>query len=135
MKKLEIMSKQNIAGLWFLGVIFLLSSCKKDGTDYKVVNPVAPEFHVVVVTDDNNVDKVPDATVTLYKTQDDLDNNTNAFLTKTTGTDGEAVFTKDELKDPGVYYVRASKNTLSGTKESLYLLLNDGKNYLFVKIQ
>lgn len=129
------MSKRNIAGLWLMAVIFLLSSCKKDGTTYNVLNPVAPEFHVVVVTDDNNVDKVADATVTLYKTQDDMDNNTNVFLTKQTDSNGEAVFTKDELKDPGVYYVQASKGTLSGTKESLYLLLNDGKNYLFVKIQ
>ena len=129
------MSKQNIVGLWLLAVVFSLGSCKKDGTTYKVVNPVAPEFHVVVVTDDNNVDKVADATVTLYKTQDDLENNTNVFLTKQTENNGEAVFTKDELKDPGVYYVKASKGSLSGTKESLYLLLNDGANYLFVKIQ
>ena len=76
------MSKQNIVGLWLLAVVFSLGSCKKDGTTYKVVNPVAPEFHVVVVTDDNNVDKVTDATVTLYKTQDDLENNSNVFLTK-----------------------------------------------------
>ena len=129
------MSKRNIAGLWLLLAVFLLSSCKKDGTTYEVVKPVAPEFHVVVVTDDNNVDKVPDATVTLYKTQDDLENNSNVFLTKQTESNGEAVFTKDELKDPGVYYVRASKNTMTGTKESQYLLLNDGENYLFVKIQ
>ena len=129
------MSKQIIAGLSLLMAVFLLNSCKKDGTTYEVVNPVAPEFHVVVVTDDNNVDKVPDATVTLYKTQDDLENNSNVFLTKQTESNGEAVFTKDELKDPGVYYVRASKNTMIGTKESQYLLLNDGKNYLFVKIQ
>jgi hypothetical protein len=129
------MSKPIIAGLSLLMAVFLLNSCKKDGTTYEVVNPVAPEFHVVVVTDDNNVDKVPDATVTLYKTQDDLENNSNVFLTKQTESNGEAVFTKDELKDPGVYYVRASKNTMIGTKESQYLLLNDGKNYLFVKIQ
>ena len=90
---------------------------------------------MVVVADDNNVDKVADATVTLYKTQDDLDNNTNVFLTKQTESNGEAIFTKDELKDPGVYYVRASKDSLTGTKESLYLLLNNGENYLFVKIQ
>jgi len=129
------MSRPIIAGLSLLMAVFLLNSCKKDGTTYEVVNPVAPEFHVVVVTDDNNVDKVPDATVTLYKTQDDLENNSNVFLTKQTESNGEAVFTKDELKDPGVYYVRASKNTMIGTKESQYLLLNDGKNYLFVKIQ
>lgn len=129
------MSKQNIAGLSLLVIIFLFSACKKDGTSYNVVNPTPPEFHVVVVTDDNNVDKVADATVNLYKTQEDLDKNTNVFLTKQTESNGEAVFTKDELKDPGVYYVRASKGALSGTKESLYLLLNDGKNYLFVKIQ
>ena len=129
------MSRPIIAGLSLLMAVFLLNSCKKDGTTYEVVNPVAPEFHVVVVTDDNNVDKVPDATVTLYKTQDDLENNSNVFLTKKTESNGEAVFAKDELKDPGVYYVRASKNTMIGTKESQYLLLNDGKNYLFVKIQ
>lgn|SRR5690348_9072753 len=129
------MSKQIIAGLSLLMAVFLLNSCKKDGTTYEVVNPVAPEFHVVVVTDDNNVDKVPDATVNLYKTQGDLDNETNVFLTKKTDSNGEAVFTKDELKDPGVYYVQATKDALSGEKESMYLLLNDGKNYLFVKIQ
>jgi len=129
------MSRPIIAGLSLLMAVFLLNSCKKDGTTYEVVNPVAPEFHVLVVTDDNNVDKVPDATVTLYKTQDDLENNSNVFLTKKTESNGEAVFAKDELKDPGVYYVRASKNTMIGTKESQYLLLNDGKNYLFVKIQ
>lgn len=129
------MSKQNIASLSLLVIIFLFSACKKDGTSYNVVNRTSPEFHVVVVTDDNNVDKVADATVNLYKTQEDLDNNTSVFLTKQTESNGEAVFTKDELKDPGVYYVRASKDALSGTKESRYLLLNDGANYLFVKMQ
>jgi hypothetical protein len=129
------MSKQNIIALWFLSLVCLFISCKKDGTTYKVVNAVPPEFHVVVVTDDNNVEKVAGATVTLYKTQEDIDNNSNPFLSRETGSDGEAGFTKDDLKDEGIYFVKAEKTPMTGTKASQYLLLNDGINYLYVKIQ
>lgn len=130
------MSKRNSIGkLWFLGVLCLLIACKKDGTTYDIIKETPPEFHVVIVTDDNHVEKVSGATVTLYKTQADLDNNANAYLTKESGSDGEAVFTKDELKDQGIYYAKAVKAAMSGSKPSQYLLLNDGINYLFVKIQ
>lgn len=77
------MSKQNsIAGLCFLSFFILIVACKKNGTTHNVINSTPPELHVVVVTDDNHVEKVADATVTLYKTQEDLDNNTNVYLAK-----------------------------------------------------
>ncbi len=37
--------------------------------------------------------------------------------------------TKAELKDQGVYFVKAEKPPMSGTKASQYLLLNDGINF------
>jgi hypothetical protein len=130
------MSKQNSsARLWFVSFFILIVACKKDGTTYKIINSTPPEFHVVVVTDDNHVEKVAEATVALYKTQEDLDSNTNVYLTKKTGSNGEAVFTKAELKDQGIYFAKAEKMPMSGSNESQYLLLNDGINYLFVKIE
>lgn len=130
------MSKQNsIAGLCFLSFFILIVACKKNGTTHNVINSTSPELHVVVVTDDNHVEKVADATVTLYKTQEDLDNNTNVYLAKKSGSNGEAVFTKDELKDQGIYFAKAEKIPMSGSKASQYLLLNDGINYLYVKIE
>lgn len=115
--------------------IGVMIGCTKNGTETDIINTTPPEFHVVVVTDDNNTEKVAGATVQVYKTQEDLDAGSNIYLTKQTDANGEAAFTKDEIKDRGVYYVKAVKDAMAGNKQSQYLLLNDGVNYLFVKIQ
>ena len=126
---------KTIQSFFLVLMIGTLLGCTKNGTTYDVISTTPPELHVVVVSDDNNTVKVGGATVTLYKSQEDLDSDTNAYLTKQTGENGEAAFTKDELKNGGFYYAKAMKDVLTGSKQSQYLLLNDGINYLYVKIQ
>lgn len=126
--------KRNVLFL-SLWLMMALAACTKNGAEPDVISVTPPEFHVVVVADDNNTQKVPEATVFVYKSEEDMNNETNVFLTKQTDSKGEAAFTKDEIKDKGVYFVKASKDAMAGSKASQYLLLNDGINYLFVKIQ
>src|SRR5687768_221783 len=96
--------------------ITVFAACTKNGEKVDIIKTTPPEFRVVVVTDDNNTEKVAGATVSVYKTQEDLTNNTNVFLTKSTDDKGEAAFTKDELKDKGIYYVKAEKDAMQGNK-------------------
>ena len=75
--------------LFVLAAMIFLAACTKNGTDYSVIKTTPPELHVVVVSDDNNTVKVAGATVTLYKSQTDLENSSNAIATKESGSDGE----------------------------------------------
>lgn len=119
-------------------IIFSISivSCDRSGIFEEFQKSTPWEFHVQVFNDDNMTQTVSDALVNIYKTKEGRDNNTNIFLTRNTGADGEAVFSLkdfepglDAQKSKGIYYVRVEKNGIIKNDITRYLLMNDGHTY------
>ncbi|WP_286833745.1 MULTISPECIES: hypothetical protein [unclassified Proteiniphilum] len=115
--------------------IFIVS-CDRSGIFEEFQKATPWEFHVQVFNDDNMTQTVADAVVNIYKTKEDRDGNTNIFLTRNTGENGEAVFSLkdfepglDVQKSKGIYYVRVEKNGIVKNDITRYLLMNDGHTY------
>lgn len=115
--------------------IFIVS-CDRSGIFEEFQKATPWEFHVQVFNDDNMTQTVADAVVNIYKTKEDRDGNTNIFLTRNTGENGEAVFSLkdfepglDVQKSKGIYYVRVEKNGIVKNDITRYLLMNDGQTY------
>ncbi|MDD2246673.1 MAG: hypothetical protein PHI70_01745 [Proteiniphilum sp.] len=115
--------------------IFMVS-CDRSGIFEEFQKATPWEFHVQVFNDDNMTQTVADAVVNIYKTKEDRDGNTNIFLTRNTGENGEAVFSLkdfepglDVQKSKGIYYVRVEKNGIVKNDITRYLLMNDGQTY------
>ncbi|WP_286922861.1 hypothetical protein [Proteiniphilum sp. UBA5375] len=111
-------------------------SCDRSGIFEEFQKATPWEFHVQVFNDDNMTQTVADAVVNIYKTKEDRDGNTNIFLTRNTGENGEAVFSLkdfepglDVQKSKGIYYVRVEKNGIVKNDITRYLLMNDGHTY------
>lgn len=113
-------------------ILFFFASCDRDMV-FDTISVTPPELHVFVWNANGNA--VNGATVTVYKSMDDLNNGTNQLISATTGSDGKAVFTKNDLKEPGKFYVKAVSNDVTANKETPYLLLNDGHTYLNITLQ
>lgn len=112
-------------------ILFFFASCDRDMV-FDTISVTPPELHVFVWN--ASEDAVNGATVTVYKSMDDLNNGTNQLVSVTTGSDGKAVFTKDDLKEPGRFYLKAVSNDLTANKETPYMLLNDGHTYLNITL-
>ena len=112
-------------------ILFFFASCDRDMV-FDTISVTPPELHVFVWNASGNA--VNGATVTVYKSMDDLNNGTNQLVSVTTGSDGKAVFTKDDLKEPGRFYLKAVSNDLTANKETPYMLLNDGHTYLNITL-
>lgn len=112
-------------------ILFFLASCDRDMV-FDTISVTPPELHVFVWSANGNA--VNGATVTVYKSMDDLNNGANQLSSATTGSEGKAVFTKDNLKEPGRFYVKAVSNDLTANKETPFMLLNDGHTYLNITL-
>lgn len=111
-------------------------SCDRSGIFEEFQKTTPWEFHVQVFNDDNMTQTVAETVVNIYKTKEDRDNNTNIFLTRNTGANGEAVFTLkdfqpdlDPQKAKGIYYLRVEKEGIIINDITRYLLMNDGHTY------
>ncbi len=113
-------------------IILFFASCERDIV-FEVISETPPELHVIVKDADAN--KVSGAIVTVYKSADDRDNSSGQLASVTTNGDGKAVFTEDNLKEPGIFYLRVESNNLTALESTPYLLLNDGHTYFNVTIQ
>ncbi|MBN1986303.1 MAG: hypothetical protein JW761_08365 [Prolixibacteraceae bacterium] len=116
----------------FVALILFFASCERDLV-FDTISVTPPELHVLVSDPDGN--KLSGATVTIYKSADNATNNTDAIATVSTDTDGKAVFTEEELKEPGIFFVKAETNDISVIKETPYMLLNDGHTYVNIILQ
>lgn len=121
--------------------IFLFS-CDRSGIFEEFQKSIPWEFHLQVFSDDNQTQPVSDATVKIFKTQADRDNNTNVFLSGTTGADGKTIFTfkdfqpdLDAEKSKGIYYLRIEKDDLTVLDITRYLLMNDGHTHHFIVLK
>ncbi len=115
--------------------VFALFSCDRT-FDTDIESKTPPELHVIV----QDVDETPleGADVSIYNDEEDYTDESNELSTKTTNDEGKVIFTKDDLEEPGIFYVRATYETLdnSGSNiETPYLLLNDGHTYFYTTVE
>jgi len=125
--------------LIFAAFIILFTSCDRD-MDFDVISVTDPSLTVIAETKTVNgtsttYTKVSGATVKIYNNEADYNANGTPLVTKTTSTDGKAVFTKAELIAKGNFYVRVTSGTLTGSGKTPYLLLNDGETSFFIELK
>ncbi|HDJ33239.1 MAG TPA: hypothetical protein ENF21_03965 [Bacteroidetes bacterium] len=118
-----------------IALILGIMGCER-GYEIETVSETKPELHVFV-QDDLSV-AVAGATVIIYKNEDDYNNQANALASKSTDAEGKAVFTKSELKEPGIFYVYASEGSRTNAASTIatpYMLLNDGHTFFYTVIE
>lgn len=122
--------KKYLYAILLLGIIF--SACDREYEE-DIISTTPPELHIVVTNSDGTA--ASGATINIYKSVEDFNNQNSAFLTKNTDGEGLAVVTGEELGNPGVYYVVAEKDGNSLGKETPYLLLNDGQTRFEIQFE
>ena len=127
-------------------VVLLLAllpvSCDRSGIFEEFQQEIPWNFCVVAVSDDNRTQPISGATVEIYKSSADRDNGV-VFLSKTTDSKGEALFTFDEFNKDGKgaealkgnYYLKVTSGTLPKEETTLYLLINSGTTYHWVVLK
>ena len=124
--------------IFIAAIVFLFASCNRDMVfDTKTVTE--PSLTVVVETQTGSgstitYTKVNGAVVNLFNNETDFNANATPFKSKTTGQDGKANFTKTELVQKGVFYIKVTSGTLSGSVTTAYLLLNDGETLIHITL-
>ena len=116
--------------IFILMVAFVAVSCNRD-LEFETISATEPALEVQVegVASNNTFPKIEGATVELF-------NNSDQFLaTATSNSSGRVVFTKEQLKEKGIFKVKVTKDNLKGEGATAYLLLNDGVTLLIVTIQ
>lgn len=123
----------------FTAFVLLFAACERDMV-FDTISETEPSLTVVVETktvsgSTTTYTKVGGAEVKLYNKQSDFNAGTTPFKSKTTSADGKVVFTKADLAQKGIFYVRATSGSLTGTGTTPYLLLNDGETSLFIELK
>lgn len=121
---------KNIIILTFFVLGFIVTSCDRE-IDFPTVSVTDPALKVQVEgpMTNNTYPKIEGATVDLYSSDNTL------LSTKVTDSNGHVDFTKDELKEKGVFTVTVTKDAMSNTVTTPYMLLNDGVTLLTVTLQ
>ncbi|MDR1556180.1 MAG: hypothetical protein LBS88_04000 [Tannerellaceae bacterium] len=115
--------------IYILFVVFITISCDRDlEFETKTTTEPALEVQVEGVAVNNTHPKIEGATVELFN------NNEQLLATATTNAGGRVCFTKDQLKEKGIFSVKAAKGNLTGEGTTAYLLLNDGVTLLIITI-
>lgn len=116
--------------IYLLFIAFVAIACDRDlEFDTKTITAPALEVQVEGVAVNNTYPKIEGATVELF-------NNSNQLLaTATTNASGRVTFTKDQLKEKGIFKVKATKGSLTGEGATAYLLLNDGVTLLTITVE
>lgn len=120
-----------IAGFW--------TACERDLV-FDTTSVTEPSLTVVAETmtgsgTTTTYTKINGAVINLYNNQADFNANAAPFKSKTTDQQGKASFTKADLVQKGVFYVRATSGSAVGTGTTPYILLNDGETVLHVVLQ
>lgn len=120
----------------------IASSCDRSGIFEEFDHDIPWGFCVVAVEDEINTKPISGAIVEIYQTAADRDAGINPYLSKTTDTNGEALFTLAEFDKrnqgaehlKGNYYLRVSKGSIITTATTRYLLMNSGITYQWVQV-
>lgn len=127
----SIIQKYNHIGVLLLIMVTFFSCDRR--MENEIISITPPELSVIVYTGTNNADRASGAVVKLYATEADRTADVRMISTATTGSTGEAVFTKDNFRK-GVLYLKITKGTSTALVTSPYLLQNDGKTLIWVAL-
>ncbi len=130
MNRLESIIKNYNRIAILLLVVITFSSCERD-MENEIISVTPPELSVIVYNGTNNNDRAAGAVVKLYLSESDRTADTKMVSTATTGTNGEAIFTKDNFRK-GVLYLKVTKGASTALTTTPYLLQNDGKTLVWV---
>lgn len=124
--------------IFILSAALVFAACDRT-FDFDTISVTDPALQVIVETVGGTTaspvyTKIEGATVKLYNDKSAYDANGNPLLSKTTDNKGSVTFSKAELVKEGVFYVRVTKDTMSGTGETKYMLLNDGVTTLYITL-
>lgn len=111
----------------FLLITATLTSCERDLVA-DIVNATPPALQVTVIN--ATAQPVNNASVQLYSDEAAWNTETGAVATKQTAADGKVVFEKQELQDPGFFYLIATDGAGKAKLKTKYLLLTDGKTFV-----
>jgi hypothetical protein len=122
----------------FAAFVFLFASCKRDIV-FGIISSTEPSLVVVVETKTvsgsaTTYTKISGAEVYLYNNEADFEANAIPLKLKITGPEGKAVFSKSDLLQKGVFYVKTTSGTISGSGITPYLLLNDGETFFHLEL-
>ena len=109
-----------------------LTSCERE-LESEIVSTTPPALQVNVKDAANQ--PFAGATVQLYADETAWTNEATPMLSKQTAADGSIVFTRQELGNPGFFYLIATDGTLKVKQKTPYLLLTDGKTYFNVVLK
>lgn len=121
----------------------LFASCDRSGRFEFLEREIPWYFCVAVVSDENMTQPVEGATVKIFKSEEDRDQNCDVFLTKDTDSKGEALFSFAEFNKGGEgaealkgwYYISVSKGGKTAKAVTYYLLMNSGTTYQWVELK
>lgn len=120
---------------FFIGMLlFVFSACERE-LENDILTETPPELHVIVRDSDNN--RVDGVQVKLFNNSENFESLSGAIASKTTGSDGKAIFTEQDLGSPGIFFIDARKGDMTNaasTTQTPYILLNDGQTYFYTTI-
>lgn len=124
--------KRSYFAILFLLLTGMFTSCERDiHTD--IISATAPALQVNVK--DAAGAAIQGATINLYADEETWTAEGTPVSTGQTDANGSVVFTQDQLKAPGIFYIIASKGELKEKSKTPYLLLNDGKTYFNLSLK
>lgn len=116
--------------IFLLFMVVTAVSCDRE-LEFDTLSVTEPALEVFVegAAVNNTYPKIEGATVELFNA------GNQSLAVATTDANGRTVFTREQLKEKGVFRVIVTKGSLKGEGETAYLLLNDGVTLLIVTIQ
>ena len=116
--------------LFLVAASLLSQACERD-LAFETISITDPGLEVQVegIAEGTNYPKIEGAMVEV------LNSAGQSLATATTNANGRVLFTQEQLKEKGVFTVKAQKDALSGEGTTPYLLLNDGVTLFTLTIQ
>jgi len=127
--------KNIILIIFQLVCFYAITACERE-FPYEIESVTPPELHVIVKYSDNQ--PAVNARVRLFDSLDDFIAGNPDLASRQTDDAGLAVFTEEQLRSPGIFYVSASLGMLDNSNSSYitpYILLNDGHTKFFTWIE
>ena len=81
-----------------MAIVF--QACERE-IEYDIISVTPPELHVFV--ENVNGERVANASVSIYDSEEDMVAGTGAIVTKTTDQNGLAITTEEELGQTGIF--------------------------------
>ncbi len=133
--------KKIIFGLFAI-IAIAFASCSREGPMDEFQQDIPWGLCVTAVLDDIHKQPVAGATVEIYRTEEDMQNGTNVYLTGTTDSNGEVIFTYADFNKnnqgvdavKGVYFVLVKGNGVEASAVTEYLLMNSGMTTMWVML-